>query len=236
MIFFLVVLTVLTLVNVYIFYRTRVLFPSGTLARWGVILLFWVVAFGYMAGRFLERAGAEGIAGILIKTGSLWLGAMVYLTLLFLLFDLLRGISHIPGLKGFFSFPWMSEKGKWISAGVYVVTALVLVAGYFNARNPVVRVQPVVVEKPMPGGPYRIVLVSDIHLGMMIANGRLQRLVDLINRQEGDVLLMGGDIFDEDLGPVIKNNLGDLLKTLRARDGVYAILGNHEFYGNASAA
>ncbi len=236
MIFFLVVITVLTLVNLYIFYRTRNLFPVEQPLRWGIILLFWLVAMGYMAGRILERTGAGGVAEVVIKAGSLWLGAMVYLTLLFLLFDLLRGVSHIPGLKGFFSFPWASEKGRLITAGVYGVTAVILVAGFFNARNPKVVRQPVVLDKVVPGGTYKALLVSDIHLGIMIANGRLEKLVELMNRQNADVILMAGDIFDEDLGPVIRNNLGDLLKNLRAREGVYAILGNHEFYGNAQAA
>jgi len=236
MIFFLVVFTVLILVNLYIFYRTRNLFPVEQPLRWGVIVLFWVVALGYMAGRILERTGAGGVAEVVIKFGSIWLGAMVYLTLIFLLVDMLRGVSHIPGLKGFFSFPWASEKGRWFTVGVYGVTALILVAGFFNARNPKVVRQPVVLDKVVPGGTYKALLVSDIHLGIMISNGRLERLVELINRQNADVILMAGDIFDEDLGPVIRNNLGDLLKNLRAKEGVFAILGNHEFYGNAPAA
>ena len=236
MIFFLVVFLVLALVNLYIYYRTRNLFPVEQPLRWGVILLFWLVALGYLAGRILERTGAEGVAEGLIKAGSLWLGAMVYLTLLFLLVDLLRGVSHIPGLRGFFSFAWASEKGRWITTGVYGLTALILVAGFFNARHPKVVRQPVVLDKVVPGGTYKALLVSDIHLGIMIANGRLGRLVELMNRQEADVILMAGDIFDEDLGPVIRNNLGDLLKNLRAKEGVFAILGNHEFYGHAGDA
>ena len=236
MIFFLVVITVLTLVNLYIFYRTRNLFPVEQPLRWGAIVLFWVVAFGYMAGRILERTGTEGTAEFLIKAGSLWLGAMVYLTLIFLLVDILRGVSHSPVLKGFFYFPWASEKGRWITAGVYGVTVLILVAGFFNARNPKVVRQPVVLDKVVPGGSYKALLVSDIHLGIMIANGRLERLVELMNRQDADVILMAGDIFDEDLGPVIRNNLGDLLKNLRAKEGVFAILGNHEFYGHSGDA
>lgn len=236
MIFFLIVFTVLALVNLYIFYRTCHLFPLEQPYRRLIIALFWMVAFGYMAGRILERTGAEGVAEFLIKAGSLWLGAMVYLTLLFLLFDLLRGVSLIPGLKGFFSFSWASEKGRWITAGVYGLTALILVAGFFNARQPKVVRQPVVLDKVVPGGTYKALLVSDIHLGIMIANGRLGRLVELMNRQEADLILMAGDIFDEDLGPVIRNNLGDLLKNLRAKEGVYAILGNHEFYGHSGDA
>jgi uncharacterized protein len=236
MIFFLTVFTVAILVNLYIFYRTRPMFPHAGTMRWLSFLLFWMVALGYILGRFVERAGLNWLSEPLIKAGSWWLGAMVYLMLLFLLVDILRGISLIPGLKGFFSFPWMSEKGKMVSLFVYIVTVVVLVAGYFNARYPALIRQPVKLDKSLPGGQLKAVLVSDIHLGTMIANGRLKHLVDLINRQDPDVILLAGDIFDEDLGPVIRNNLGDLLKNLKAREGVIAILGNHEFFGNAEEA
>jgi uncharacterized protein len=236
MIFFLVVLTVTILVNLYIYYRTRPMFPSGTSGWWLSFLLFWLVALAYILGRFTERAGITWLAEPLIKAGSWWLGAMVYLLLLFLLADILRGISLIPGLKGFFSFPWLSEKGKIVSLTVYIITAVILTAGYFNARYPAVVRQPVKLDKSFPGGHLKAVLASDIHLGTLIGTGRLRHLVDLINRQEPDVILLAGDIFDEDLGPVIRNNLGDLLKNLKAREGVIAILGNHEFYGNATEA
>jgi uncharacterized protein len=235
-IFFLIVLTVITLVNLYIFNRTRNLFPSGNPGHWILICLFWLVALSYILGRFTERAGLNWLSEPLIKTGSVWLGAMVYLTLFFLLADILRGISLIPGLKGFFSFPWSGEKGKIVSMIVYGITAIVLTVGYFNALYPAVKKQSVQIDKPVPGGSLKAVLVSDIHLGTLIANGRLSRLVNLINRQDPDVILLAGDVFDEDLGPVIRNNLGDLLKNLKAKEGVFAILGNHEFFGNAEEA
>ena len=236
MIFFLIVLTVITLVNLYIFFRTRPMFPASGGGWWLAFALFWIIALGYVLGRFAERARMNWLAIPLIKAGSWWIGAMLYLTLLFLLADVLRGISVIPGLKGFFTFPWLSDKGKWVSLTIYCVTAVILLSGYLNALNPVLRKQPVVFNKPIAGGSFRAVLVSDIHLGTMIANGRLNKLVKRINQQEGDVILLAGDIFDEDLGPVIRNNLGDLLKNLRAKEGVFAILGNHEFYGNAAEA
>jgi uncharacterized protein len=236
MIFFLVVLTVTILVNLYIYYRTRPLFPS-TQPGWGLAFaLFWVVALSYILGRFAERAGLSWLAEPMIKAGSWWLGAMAYLTMLFLLTDILRGFSLIPVLKGTLGFSWLSDKGRLFSLSVYVITVVILLAGYVNARYPVVRKQSVRMDKPLPGRPFKAVLVSDIHLGMMISNGRLSRLVNQINRQEADVILLGGDIFDEDLGSVIRNNLGDLLKTLKAKEGVFAILGNHEFFGNANDA
>jgi uncharacterized protein len=236
MIFFLVILTVTILVNLYIYYRTRPLFPAGNPGRWLSVILFWLIALSYFIGRFIERTGYNWLSEPFIKAGSLWLGAMVYLILLFLLADILRGVSLIPGLKGFFSFPWLGEKGKMVSFIMYIITAVVLIAGFFNARYPAVVRQPIKLDKPLPGGRLKAVLASDIHLGTLIASGRLKHLVDLINRQDPDVILLGGDIFDEDLGPVIRNNLGDLLKNLKAGQGVIAILGNHEFYANAAEA
>ncbi|HUI65552.1 MAG TPA: metallophosphoesterase, partial [Bacteroidota bacterium] len=51
-----------------------------------------------------------------------------------------------------------------------------------------------------------------------------------------DLILLPGDIVDEDLGPVIRENLGEMLRSLHARLGVYAVTGNHEYIGGAEAA
>lgn len=236
MIFLIVVITINLLVNLYIFSRTRVIFPEGNAVWWIAAVLFWLIAFSYVIGRFAERTGLVLLAEPMIKIGSYWLGAMVYLTLLFLLVDFFRGLNGLFHFTEFLRFNWMSSKGKTTILMVYSITAIVMIAGYLNVKIPIVRKQSVQLNKPVPGGIQNVVLVSDIHLGMMISNGKLIKLVDLVNRQNADLVLLAGDVFDEDLGPVIQNNMGDLLKNLRAKHGVYAILGNHEFYGNANAA
>ena len=236
MIFFAIVFLVNLVVNIYIFSRTKALFPAQGWAWWSAAILFWLMAFAYMTGRFTERAGPMWLAEPFVTLGSWWLGAMLYLTLLFLLADILRGLNHLTGITDVFRFSWNSGKGSVAVVTIYALTAIILAAGYYNARMPVVRWQAVQLDKPVPGGKQRVVLVSDIHLGMMISNGRLDTLVSLVNRQQPDIVLLAGDVFDEDLGPVIENNKGDLLKNIRATYGVYAVLGNHEFYGNAAAA
>ena len=235
-IFLLIVITINLLVNIYIFSRTRVLFPETSAGWWIAAVIFWIVAFAYVIGRFSERAGFIWLAEPMIKTGSYWLGAMAYLTLLFLLADILRGINGLFHFTDFLKFGWMSEKGKTAVLLVYSISAIILLAGFLSARFPVVRKQAVQLNKTVPGGTQKVVLVSDIHLGMMISNGKLKKMVELVNNQNADLVLLAGDVFDEDLGPVIQNNMGDLLKNLRAKQGVYAILGNHEFFGNANAA
>ena len=236
MIFLAIVITINLLVNSYIFMRTRSVFPEGNAAWWIAAVLFWLVAFAYVIGRFAERTGPVWLAEPMIKTGSYWLGAMAYLTLLFLLIDIIRGLNGLFHFTDFLQFNWMSSKGKTAILLVYSVAAIILITGYLNAKIPIVRKQSVQLNKPVPGGIQNVVLVSDIHLGMMISNGKLNKLVELVNQQNADLVLLAGDVFDEDLGPVIQNNMGDLLKNLRAKQGVYAILGNHEFFGNADAA
>jgi hypothetical protein len=236
MIFFAIVFAVNLLVNLYIFSRTRSVFPSGNAAWWGAAILFWLIAFSYVIGRFAERAGPVWLAEPFVKIGSWWLGAMVYLTLIFLLADILRGVNVLLNITETLRFNWADNKAKTAILLVYSFAAVVLVAGYFNAKIPVVRKEAFQINKIVPEGYQKIVLVSDIHLGMMISNGRLDRLVNLVNNENADIVLLAGDIFDEDLGPVIQKNMGDLLKNLRAKHGVYAVLGNHEFYGNSTAA
>lgn len=236
MTFFIIVLSVNLLVNVYIFMRTKTLFPGTNGIWWLFTILFWLLAFAYVIGRFTERSGAMALAEPFVKIGSWWLGAMVYLTLLFLLADLLRGVNGLFNISEIFKFNWASEKGKTVTAIVYVLSAVILIGGYMSARIPTINRVEFQLNKTVPNEKQKVVLVSDIHLGMMISNGKLNKMVQLVNNENADLVLLAGDIFDEDLGPVIQNNMGDLLKNLRAKHGVFAVLGNHEFYGNAAAA
>lgn len=234
--FILIVVAVNLLVNLYIFSRTRGIFPEGTALWWSAAALFWLIAFSYVIGRMIERSGAMALAEPFIKAGSWWLGAMVYLTLLFLLIDIFRGVNSLFGITDALKFSWSEGKGQLAVGLVYGLSAIILIGGYLSAKLPTVHEKSIQISKKFPGKNLKVVLVSDIHLGMMISNGKLERMVNLINRQNADLVLMAGDVFDEDLGPVIKNNMGDLLKKLEAKQGVFAILGNHEFYGNAKVA
>ena len=234
--FIIIVVAVNLLVNLYIFSRTRAVFPEGNALWWGAAVFFWLLAFSYVIGRMIERSGAMQLAEPFIKAGSWWLGAMLYLTLLFLLIDIFRGINSLFGVTDFLRFSWSEGKGNLAIGLVYGLSAIILIGGYLSAKIPVVREISMQISKEIPGEKLKVVLVSDIHLGMMISNGKLDRMVNLINTQNADLVLMAGDVFDEDLGPVIKKNMGDLLKKLEARQGVFAILGNHEFYGNVQVA
>ena len=48
--------------------------------------------------------------------------------------------------------------------------------------------------------------------------------------------MLPGDVVDEDIGPVIRNNLGETLRKIRSKYGVFAITGNHEYIGGVEPA
>jgi predicted MPP superfamily phosphohydrolase len=81
-----------------------------------------------------------------------------------------------------------------------------------------------------------IAVASDIHLGVIVGRSRFDRIVRKINGLHPDIILLPGDILDEDLAPVIRQNLGESLKSLRSPLGVFACTGNHEYIGGIENA
>jgi len=76
---------------------------------------------------------------------------------------------------------------------------------------------------------FKIVQISDIHLGSWASKKPLQRAVDMINELDPDIILFTGDLVNYATNEAI--GYEDILSQLHAKNGVYAVLGNHD-YGN----
>jgi hypothetical protein len=72
----------------------------------------------------------------------------------------------------------------------------------------------------------RIVQASDLHIGNGLEGARLDRMVERIHALDPDLVVLTGDLFDFD--PSVVEEGARRLGRLRARHGVYAILGNHD--------
>jgi len=79
-------------------------------------------------------------------------------------------------------------------------------------------------------------MVSDIHLGALMGQRRVEAMVNRINSLNPDLVLFAGDILDEVISPVIYHDTGKPLLKLSAPLGVYAITGNHEYIGGIEKA
>lgn len=76
---------------------------------------------------------------------------------------------------------------------------------------------------------YKVVLFSDAHVGSYTARNEhvLKKAIDLINAQHPDMIVYTGDIQNTQPQDIYRHM--DVLSSLRAKDGIYSILGNHDY-------
>ncbi|HSV84247.1 MAG TPA: metallophosphoesterase [Ramlibacter sp.] len=118
-------------------------------------------------------------------------------------------------------------------ASAIAVVALALLAtagGLLNARR---LAQVVRVDVPVPHLPpalegFRIVQISDIHVGPTIKHGYLRKIVERVNALQPDVVAITGDLVDGSV-PELAAHVAPLAQ-LRARHGSFFVTGNHEYY------
>ena len=109
------------------------------------------------------------------------------------------------------------------------------VGGLFYAREIETRwleVRPVTLTLPRLAPEfdgYRIVQIGDIHLEDWTKPRRLNRIVELVNEQQADLITITGDFLSYSADPGVPRRLVEALGRLRARDGVVAVMGNHDY-------
>jgi predicted MPP superfamily phosphohydrolase len=237
LIFFSIVLTLYGLINYYIFKHAIQALPPQTKITGWFTTLFIFLAGSFVFGRVLERVWQSWISDVLTWTGSFWLAAMLYFFIIVVVIDLISLLGWLlPFLPSYLIHPTQELKLIYLYSAISVV-GLLLIIGHINAIHPYIR--KINIQAGTPSAHSKeitIVMASDIHLGTIIGPRRVNKLVNTINGLKPDLILFAGDVVDEDLAPVIRQNLGDSLRKLKATLGIYAITGNHEFIGGAEAA
>lgn len=237
LIFFSVFFILFGLVNYYIFLRGYQALGSGKRLRLAYTVVFWLLAVSYIAGTILKEDWPSAASMILVWVGSFWLGALLYFFLFVVLFDFIRLINKFAPIipKRLQENPFVFK--RYLFGGVLLFVVLLLTAGYFNAKNPVVRnlsiTLPFEGEEPSD---ISMLVISDIHMGPKIGIGRLNKMVDLANSQNPDVVLLAGDIIDEDITFLKRKGMGKVLSNLRASYGVFGVMGNHEYISEGEDA
>ncbi|MEW6525411.1 MAG: metallophosphoesterase [Spirochaetota bacterium] len=225
-IIFTAILIIYCAANFYVLHRIQKLVPH----QYKILTASFIsiLALSFLVGRILERYTVCAASDFLIWIGALWLGVFIYLFFGFIIGDSIQGIVHL-----FTKSVNIQKTAYYI---VIIVSIVIVSAGFINARTPHVKEITIHIDKPSSIKHLKIAYASDIHLGSIIANSRLQKLVNYINAIQPDIIIFGGDILDEDIKPVIENNLGELLVKLKARYGVIAVPGNHEYIGGIQNA
>lgn len=198
--------------------------------------LQWLFApwFGKTGRRWLMAASyaiTNGLLiGILLNLGHSMFRVLAFwmVLLLFVMYAAFATfILHLL-LRKFLPHPPLSRTLR-VFAPVFVVTLL----GYavHQAYTPVIRYQTVEIQKKMDK-PIRIGLASDLHLGVLFGSKQLDKLAEIMNKNKVDMILLPGDLMDDNADAYRSEQMKPHLSKLQAPLGVFATLGNHDLFGH----
>ena len=237
----------------YVLWHIWQMLPWSNPWRWtavGIALACFLTMFLGFSGA-IERMPLD-VASVVYEIGNSAIFVLLYLVMVFLVLDLGRAVHLIPKT-------WLFGNG-YTSFGVLAV--MLAIFGYGNAhyynkvRQPLeIKTDKVISleEDSMDAQGNdsmedaendslrsfgkkvtKIVLLSDLHLGYHNRRSEFKKWVDLINAEHPDLILIGGDIIDISVRPLLEENVAEEFHCLKAP--VYACLGNHEYYSGEPKA
>lgn len=148
----------------------------------------------------------------------------------FCVFTLFSLISRVVRRFSYEAAKWVVRTGV---AACLVVSAAGIYGLLYGWRRIVVKEIPVAFENLPPAFKgYKIVQISDLHIGTYGSSpATVTNIVDKVNAANPDLILFTGDIiniYPEEVKPFV-----DELRRLSAKDGVYSVMGNHDYCGYA---
>ena len=122
---------------------------------------------------------------------------------------------------------------RTVSAGILGGAVLLTALGTWGARRPrVVRVTVPIAGLPEDLEGFRIVQLSDLHVGATIKRPFVRAVVDAANELDADVIALTGDVADGRVA-ALRAEVAPLAD-LRARYGKFFVSGNHDYYWDAA--
>jgi predicted MPP superfamily phosphohydrolase len=172
------------------------------------------------AGRAARLYADLGVATLLVgcAVAASWVGLL-----------LLAGLLGAVGAGPVPAFELFRGGSMALVGGTAVLAAWGFTLGQARIERTHLRVEIEGLAPELEG--LRVVQISDLHIGNALEGERLTLAVERGNAVQPDVLVLTGDLFDFD--PAHVDDGARRLAGLRARHGVYAVLGNHDTYVGA---
>lgn len=232
------------LIGIFIIYFLLTFYASRSLKtlkvpRW-VGWLFWLITIGvvihllyhwFCRGKVVWSAPQQYAIAELLT----WLIICLFVTLPLLLEDITRLIKAI--FRKPTNAPRIPSRRKFVSTlgwGLVAIPFASILYSIFKGKyNYKVWKYTLYFDNlPKAFDGYRITQISDIHCGSFDNYEKIRYGVELINSQKSDVILFTGDLVNNLANEV--HNWKSLFATLQAPDGVFSIMGNHD-YGDYSS-
>jgi len=188
----------------------------------GLALVFCGAAmtFSPLITWFLGKQQWHGAFAAASWAAYVWMGYLFLFCCIALVFDLAHAVLSLLG------YDWRLHGSAALLA--MAVPALAL-AGYaiFDARQLTVKELKIATAK-MPAGRLTIAQISDLHLGVMLGAGFLDRVITQLREARPDIIVATGDIIDGQGDSL--DQLALRFRALHPPMGAYAVIGNHEYF------
>jgi predicted MPP superfamily phosphohydrolase len=223
------------LVGMHYYIAKRLILDPGIAEPWRGAMLAALVGLGLclVLQPFAERLVRPPVSRIVAWPASLWMGFAFLLLVLLGFSDALLWLAGRAALAAGEGVPG-AEPAAAARASLVVIVALVAGAvGLRSGLRPpqLCRVEIALERWPAALDGFRIVQLSDLHIGPILGRAFAEQLVDRANALAPDLVAVTGDLvdggvrqLDDEVAP---------LAGLRARHGVYFVTGNHDHYSGA---
>ncbi len=227
--FFIRLISIIMLLHVYIGLRLIPAMPVGIPFKWLAALLLVVSVLLIPLGMAARNISKQPLSDLFAWIGFLAMGLFSSLLALTVLRDILLLLLRIVNsLRG--AAPAAPDFTTYSALIVPVLTILLTLLGVYNAR----RNAPVkIIDVPIAGlaaalNGFKIVQISDIHIGPTIKRGYVEKIVATVNTLNPDLIAVTGDVVDGTV-PQLEADTRPL-GALSARHGTFFVTGNHEYH------
>ena len=216
----------------------QVLGPRLRRIFWGLLVLIFVLFS--IALLIHRRFEADWMSAVMNGSVYIFFSTM-YATAVVVGVNILRYIDART-LKLYASARPAVKQGMKVVAFIAALAVFftTMVIGHRNVRYPRVMYQKYTVKRLVPEGAQpekrmRLVFFSDLHIGEAMTPDYIARAVKLIQDQQPDLILCGGDFIDHRAVYAYDPRVMASLRSLHAPLGVYYVLGNHEYRDDLEA-
>jgi predicted MPP superfamily phosphohydrolase len=219
------------LMNYYVIRRTWQALAGTGLLRVIVLVIFFVFLAALFYGRSLAMRHSGLVPEIVIAAASFYFEGLILLVLFTALVDLARLADHFVPY-----FPAaVRANGQGAARVAFLavagMTLAFMAAGFIHSHR--LKTTPLEVAIDKKAGPLQTlnaVVLSDLHVGPFLHAPRLRKIVEAVNALNPDVVLIAGDIVNEDTHVPELERMAQELRRIRSRWGVFACTGNHEYF------
>ncbi|MFA8298715.1 MAG: metallophosphoesterase [Hyphomicrobiales bacterium] len=196
------------IITIIIYFSRRFAYAFNIQSLWPLYLTFSVLTVFSFVGLISTINATSGFGHITFKVSSIVMGFMLFLLLSLILVDIINLFIKIPT--------------NLFGVSTIVIAVLLSVIGYWNASN--IRISKY--DLPIKGikKNFKVVHLSDIHIGHFRTNGYASHIAELTNHQKPDAVLITGDYLDSQYA--LDQKYFDPLKSIDAP--IYFVDGNHD--------